>query len=277
MTDYLSNAADYPEDNIVSIFDEGSFWSAHFGMLLLNNIPIASNLNVLDVGCGTGFPVFELAHRLGSSCQVTGIDIWEAAIERAKEKLNIYKLSNVQIINVSANEMPFEDDEFDLIVSNVGVNNFDDAEGAIAECARVTKQGGTIAITTNIRGHMAEFYDVFRAILTDIGNTDYLERLEANEAHRGTHESTIHLLENADYEITKLIEQAIILRYVDGSALLRHVLTRIGFLPAWRAVVDPKDEVEVFTAIEKRLNTIAAEAGELTMTVPMLYVEGKRR
>jgi ubiquinone/menaquinone biosynthesis C-methylase UbiE len=276
MTDYLTNADDFDEVNIVTVFDEGSFWSSHFGTLLFNNLELRPNLNVLDVGCGTGFPLFELAHVLGSSCRVTGIDIWEAALEHAKKKLDVYKLPNVRILNVSANEMPFEDGEFDLLVSNVGVNNFDDATGALAECARVTKRGGQLAIMTNVRGHMVEFYDVFRDVLMDFGNADYLERLEVNEAHRGTRDSTCQLLEGAGFGIRKVVEDQLEMRYVDGSALLRHFLTRVGFLPAWRQVVDPRDEVEIFRAIEKGLNQIAADAGDLKMTVPMLYVEGER-
>lgn len=276
MTDYLTNTSDFDEANIVSVFDEGSVWASHFGRLLFDNLTLRPNLKVLDVGCATGFPLFELAQVLGRSCHVTGIDIWEAALEHAKNKLAIYDLPNVRILNVSANEMPFDDGEFDLIVSNLGVNNFDDAVGAMAECARVTKQGGRIVLTTNIRGHMAEFYDVFRSILTDFRNVEYLERLEANEAHRGTLESTRQLLEDADFKIHKVVEDQLFLRYVDGSALLRHFLTRVGFLPSWRNVVDPQDEVEIFTELENRLNQIAADSGELKLTVPMLYVEGER-
>ncbi len=80
--------------------------------------------------------------------------------------------------------LPFGGDEFDLIVSNLGVNNFDDPTAAFSECFRVAKPGGRLVLTTNVRGHMREFYDVFRETLQ--GKDAYLERLEANEAHRGT-------------------------------------------------------------------------------------------
>jgi ubiquinone/menaquinone biosynthesis C-methylase UbiE len=38
--------------------------------------------------------------------------------------------------------MPFDDGTFDLIVSNLGVNNFDDRAGSMRECRRVTKSVG---------------------------------------------------------------------------------------------------------------------------------------
>jgi hypothetical protein len=40
--------------------------------------------------------------------------------------------------------------------------------------------------------------------------------------------------------------------------------------------VPPGDEQAVFAAVEARLNALAAETGELRMTVPMLYIEGEK-
>ncbi len=40
-------------------------WSAPFGLRLLDVVPLDPAATVLDVGCGTGFPLLELAHRLG--------------------------------------------------------------------------------------------------------------------------------------------------------------------------------------------------------------------
>lgn len=47
-----------------------------------------------------------------------------------------------------------------------------------------------------------------------------------------------------------------------------------GFLPSWRRIVDPENEVAVFTEVEARLNALAHEQGELRMFVPMLYIRG---
>jgi hypothetical protein len=60
---------------------------------------------------------------------------------------------------------------------------------------------------------------------------------------------------------------------VDGSALLNHFFIKLGFLDAWRGVVDPADEQPIFAALEARLNDTARRHGELRLTVPMLYLE----
>jgi len=52
---------------------------------------------VLDIGFGLGFPMIEIALRLGDSSRVYGIDPWEAAIERTKSKIKICNVNNIEI------------------------------------------------------------------------------------------------------------------------------------------------------------------------------------
>jgi SAM-dependent methyltransferase len=172
--------------------------------------------------------------------------------------------------------MPFEDASFDLVVSNLGLNNFDNPPAALSECYRVLRPGGRLALTTNVKGHWREFYEVFRAVLTETGNPQYLNRLAANEDHRGSKDSVSALLQDAGFRIAKVVEDSFHMRFTDGTALFNHTLTQLGFLDAWRSIVEPTDEEGVFGEIERRLNHIADEQGELRMTTPMLYIEGEK-
>lgn len=272
MTDYLDRSADYQQQD-ASIFDEMAYWASKFAALIFDNLELRPNQNILDLGCGTGCPLFELAHMHGPSCQFTGADLWTSGLERAKTKLAIYGLPNVKLVQLEGNTLPFPDAEFDLIVSNLTLNNFEDAAATLKECARVTKPDGRIAMTTNLKGHMIEFYAVYGGVLSDFGNPDYLIRMAANEAHRGTRESHIETVTNAGFHITKIIEDQFTLRFLDGSALLRHSLIRFGFLEGWRRVLDPADERTIFSTLEARLNALAQQEGDLRMTIPMLYLE----
>lgn len=277
MTDYLQGMIVYPDPRLASVFDECSFWSARFGALLVQHLALEPNLDVLDVACGTGFPLFELAQAHGPSCRFTGVDIWQAALDRAAEKLDLYGLENVRLRCADAAQLPFPEAHFDLIVSNLGINNFDDPSAVLAECARVAKSQARLALTTNVKGHMQTFYDVYRDVLDDFGKIDYLSRLAANEAHRGSRASVCEQVEAAGFDVARVVEDDFHLRFLDGSVLLRHSLTRFGFLDGWRAVVDADDEPAVFAALEARLNEIARRDGELTMRIPMLYVEARRQ
>ena len=257
----------------VSIFDELSLWSSYFGKILLDNVPLRKGMRILDVGCGAGFPLFEIAHRLNSVSKLTGIDTWEAAVQRANWKREQYGLRNVEIICGDAASLPFDEKEFDLIVSNLGINNFENPKKVMEECYRVLKRPGRICLTTNTEGHFREFYSVFEMVLKELGKNDLLPVLKIQEQHRGADETVRELLEDSRFSVVKIIRDRFHMRYLDGTAMLNNFLTVVGFLPGWRSVVPPEAEGEVFELIEKKLNEQAEWDGELKMTVPVLYVE----
>jgi ubiquinone/menaquinone biosynthesis C-methylase UbiE len=273
VTDYLNRSTEYGDPAVASALDELSLWSARFGTVLLNHLELRPNLDVLDLGCGTGFPLFELAHVLGPTCRLTGVDLWGEGLDRAAAKARVHQLANVLLVRADGARLPLADGRFDLIVSNLGVNNFADPAAALAECRRVARPGARLALTTNLRGCLAEGYAAFRTTLTALGFSRHLDRLRANEDHRTTRTDLTALVAAAGFRVTRVMEDAFTLRYLDGSALLRHSLTRFGFLDGWRRVVDPAEETTVFAALEARLNEEARAAGELRMTVPRLYLE----
>ena len=124
MTTYLHSKLNISDPELVSAYDEAFLWSARFGELLFQHLELRHNLRVLDLGCGTGFPLFELAHMLGASCELVGVDVWRGALERAQLKLSVYGLQNVDLVEADARALPFPNASFDVIVSNLGVNNF---------------------------------------------------------------------------------------------------------------------------------------------------------
>ena len=276
MTDYLQTENDYQNPEIASVFDELSFWSSRFGHLLFRHIPFKHGARILDLGCATGFPLFELAHTFGRTSFVTGIDLWKEALARAAVKRKIYDLPNISLIEADGAQQPFADAQFDLIVSNLGINNFANPLGVLDECFRVAKPGARLVLTTNIKGHYKEFYEIYRTILEEMKMTGALSKLTLNEDHRGTRESLRELLNESGWRITKTLVDNFQMRFADGSALLRHSLVRFGFLDGWKGVVDQKSQARVFEEIETRLNEQAHLAGELRMTVPVLYLEAEK-
>lgn len=266
--DYLARRIDL--DDFAPVFDEVTLWGARFLILLLDRLALRGGIRALDVGCATGVPLIEMANVHGPSCRFTGIDVWSGALRRAQRKIAFQGLPNADLAEADGHKLPFRDQVFDLIVSSLGINNFDDPDAVFRECARVARPGARLVLATNVRGHMREFYDVFRALLSGRW-PQYLGRLEENEAHRGTPEALAARIEAAGFRVTRSEIEHFTMRFLDGSALLRHWLV-YWFLLGWRAVVEPAVEREVFAALEERLNAV----GELRMTVPMLYLEAER-
>ncbi|WP_276132027.1 class I SAM-dependent methyltransferase [Polluticoccus soli] len=265
---------DSPE--FVATFDELPLWSAPFGLLLLKHVELKSNMTVLDIGSGAGFPLIELAQRLGNSSKCYGIDPWKNANERAKQKLRNYEVENVEIIEGSAAELSFEDNSVDLIVSNLGINNFDDPPVVFKECARVLKPGCKLVLTTNLDGHWKEFYGVFEQTLRELQMNTALEKLDAHQRHRGSVESITGAYLIAGLRVTRSFEESFEMRFLDGTAMLNHSFVKLGWLAGWREIVDENEHQGIFAALEKNLNEYAKSKGELLLTVPMLYIEGTK-
>ena len=61
-------------------YDELPLWSAPFGFALLDAFRLRPTLTLLDMGCGTGFPLRELGQRIGSESTARGVDPWAAAL-----------------------------------------------------------------------------------------------------------------------------------------------------------------------------------------------------
>lgn len=258
---FLSFEPDFSSPSIIAAYDELPLWSAMFGLLLLEEVPLRGVRKALDVGCGTGFPLIELAERLGPHAEVHGIDPWTAGLARAAEKIRARATPNVTLHEGTANAMPFADAAFDLVVSNLGVNNFEDRAGAMHECRRVTRDGGTIALTTNLQGHMQELYDVFARILRD--DAAALERLEAHVRHRATVPAVRELLESSGFRVTRVVQREGRMRFANGTALFNHHFIKLGFLDGWKSVVPEDAFAEILDVLQD----------ELRLTIPMAYVE----
>jgi len=249
-------------------YDELSLWAARFGMMLFEHLELRPGITGLDVACGAGFPLFELAHVHGPSSHFTGVDLWPDALVRARRKLAVFATPNLEIVEADAAAMPFDDASFDLITSNLGVNNFADPPAVLAECFRVARPGARIAVTTNLTGHFDAFYTVFRATLRELGRDELLPALDAQEAHRGTRVDIETLLLHAGFRLTNVVEDEFILPFADGTAMLAHPLVSF-FKDGWLGVTG---DAEVWRAIETKLNA----AAPLRMRVPALYAEAVR-
>jgi ubiquinone/menaquinone biosynthesis C-methylase UbiE len=263
---FLTFDPDFNSPQVIAAYDEVALWSAMFGLLLLEEVPLMNVMNVLDVGCGTGFPLIELAERLGDRAHVHGIDPWSGGLKRAAEKIANRGTRNITLHEGTATSMPFAAATFDLIVSNLGVNNFDDRTAAIRECRRVTKPGATLALTTNLQGHMREFYEVFAEVVRD--DAEASKRLRDHIEHRATVANVRELLERGGFEITRVVERESVMRFANGTALLNHYFIKLGFLDAWKKVV-PGNERDVFARLRNALD----DRGELRLTIPIAYVE----
>ena len=276
MKPYLKKRYDYTSKDITNVCDELSLWASAFGILLLNNFPIKKYKKYLDIGFGTGFPLIEIAQRLGTDCESFGIDPWESAVNRAQNKIDTLQLNNIHVILGDASNIDFPENYFDLITSNLGINNFENPSKVLAECNKVLKSNATLCITTNLSGTFNEFYTIFKDTLLELEMEKYLKKLETHITHRGTELHTIQLFEKTGFSIKKKIKSEYTMRFLNGTSFLNHSFTLIAFIDSWRNIFEENDKQNFFDAFEKNLNIFSENHGELQLTIPMLYIEAEK-
>ena len=112
--------------------------------------------------------------------------------------------------------------------------------------------------------------------LIELERSHLLPVLEEHIAHRVTIAGVTGLMEKCGIHPVKVIEQTGQIRFVNGSAMLRHHFIRQGFLDAWKSILPDEDMQFVFARLEDNLNRLAQKKGELWLTIPMAYIEGEK-
>ena len=250
-------------------YDDLPLWSAPFGLTLLDTIRMRTHINVLDIGSGSGFPMLELAERMGKTCMVYGLDPSEDTVQMITKKKEARGIVFAKIIRGIAEEIPFPDAFFGLIVSNNGLNNVSDQVKVLAECYRVADEGAQMVLAMNLPHTMIEFYEVFEETLGEMGMNKEIARMHE---HIGLLRKPVDYLKEcitaAGFRINNINIDGFKLKYSDGSAFLNHSFIRKAFMEPWKAIVPEELVVPVFSTIGEKLDRIAGEKGELVISVP---------
>lgn len=264
--------------NLSILYDELPLWSAPFGMTLLDTILMKPGMNVLDIGSGGGFPMLEIAERLGKSCMVYGLDPASDSIAMISEKKEARPVDNARIIKGFAEEMPFPDEYFNLIVSNNGINNVADQAKVFSECYRVSDHDAQMVFTVNLPYTMIEFYDIFEATLAEMGLTAEIEKMHQHiHDKRKLVDYLKELVNSNGFTIHSINLDGFKIRYSDGTSFFNQYFIRKAFMGPWKSIL-PENMVEmVFTLMEEKLNTKARDNSGLEFSIPYACFDCRKK
>lgn len=101
--------------------------------------------NVLDIATGTGDLAISLAEK--GVQNITGLDLSKGMLKVAQKKVIEKELENqVKLMQGDSENLPFEDNHFEVICVAFGVRNFETLEKGLAEIYRVLKPGGLFIV-----------------------------------------------------------------------------------------------------------------------------------
>ncbi len=112
--------------------------------------PIRAGEAVLDIGCGAGVDSIIAGKLAGPSGPVTAIDLVPEMLARARENARLAGVDNVTFRESSAEQLPFPDQSFEVVISNGAFNLVVDKERALAEVYRVLKRGGRFLLADQV-------------------------------------------------------------------------------------------------------------------------------
>jgi ubiquinone/menaquinone biosynthesis C-methylase UbiE len=113
--------------------------------LMITQLELRSGLHALDVGCGFGDDVRDVARLIGDSGRVVGVDFSGAMIAEAKKRYAAAKLP-IEFIEGDAQHLTFPDASFDRCRTERMLMHLDDPEQALAEMVRVVRPGGKVVV-----------------------------------------------------------------------------------------------------------------------------------
>ena len=113
------------------------------GLAAMDDLASARGDTVLDIGCGTGQTLLQIADRVGPEGRVTGVDIAPALLDMARQRTR--HLPQVKLIHSDTQALSLADASADAVYSRFGVMGFRDPVAAFANFRRILRPGGRLA------------------------------------------------------------------------------------------------------------------------------------
>ena len=117
---------------------------------LIERSGIKQGMKVLDLGCGSGAFTVDTARGVGENGKVYALDVEPKMLKQLEKKLakpENQDIKNIETINKSAYELPFDDNFLDVVYMVTVLREIPDKQRALKEVIRVLKPGGILAVT----------------------------------------------------------------------------------------------------------------------------------
>ena len=221
---------------------------------LLNAAQVRPGATLLDVATGPGSLALE-ATKLGMIC--TGVDLSPGMIQLA-EKSNpgiAFRVADVE-------HLPFADASFDAVVCNFGLGHFPYPGASVAECVRVLKPGGRIALSWWADPSKQRIQGLFREAITEIGAAPPADVPQGHAIYRfaNTHEFR-YLLEGANLTDVGIEDHQTTYLIPDIDTLWKGGLGSFALTAAAIAQQDAATQAAIRAALERRAEIYRTATG----------------
>jgi SAM-dependent methyltransferase len=142
--------SEFTGERVIPGLVNDDLWAEHFGRYAFA-ARLAAGKRVLDVGCGAGYGLVELAR---SARFAVGIDVAREPLDYAFN--HYHNFTNVAFLQASASALPFVNQSFELITAFEVIEHLTDWPRLLAEAKRVLKRSGAFLVSTPNKRYYAE-------------------------------------------------------------------------------------------------------------------------
>jgi ubiquinone/menaquinone biosynthesis C-methylase UbiE len=209
-------------------------WAA----LLLDELGLATGDSVLDVACGPGSVARLAAARVGVDGRVVGCDLSPAMLAIAEAKPAVDGGSQIEYHEASAERLPIDDDTFDVVTCQQGLQFMPDRPAALAEMRRALRRGGRLGIAVWSEIDRSPASRALADALARVLGTELAERYSAGPWGFPDGELLAGLLEQAGFDEVRVSRRTLPVTFEGGAAQLVSTLAatplagEIDLLPA---------------------------------------------
>ncbi|HVK76570.1 MAG TPA: class I SAM-dependent methyltransferase [Kofleriaceae bacterium] len=246
-------------EKLARIYDDqiAPVWGTRFGKMLLRNLALPDRGQILDISCGTGYPLIEVLRRKGAGARVIAIDASSAMLDVARRKVADLGPPAKGVFFRTESPVPrlsFADDVYDLVLCNLGLPEMPSAKSALSDFARVTKLGGEVRCTLPLEGSWQEFHDIYREVLVKHDKHDALDRLDRQIASYPSVDDCCAWLASAGLEPEVEIDEFSLL-FKSSREFFFAPVVEYGPLSEWKAIAGSGQELQdVFWYIKEAID-----------------------
>lgn len=203
---FQSVAAKYDVMNDLMSFGIHRLWKRY----TIDCSGVRKGMKVLDIAGGTGDLTAQFSRRVGPEGEVVLADINDAMLKVGRDKLRDRGVvGNVRYVQADAEELPFDDNTFDVITIAFGLRNVTDKDKALRSMLRVLKPGGRLLIlefSKPVSATLNQVYDFYSFnILPKMGqvvanDADSYQYLAESIRMHPDQETLKSMMETAGYE-----------------------------------------------------------------------------
>lgn len=130
----------------ISIHDKYSTNKTGFGNWIFSNYRIEDSMKILELGCGTGSMWKGREDLIKRTEKIVLSDFSEGMVEQTKNTIGQHPNVEYKIIDIQ--DIPYEDNSFDIVIANMMLYHVPDMDKGLREVRRVLKKGGTFYTAT---------------------------------------------------------------------------------------------------------------------------------